>query len=117
MLEKYDNKLVKIIDTSNNTFEGSSLYNNKEYNEHEYGINEDSIQILNIIFYESNIKHVEEINTFTNPNYDNLELLIVDSDIDFVEDALEYNDIHKDRIIKCLKEQNKYKELIEKYDK
>ena len=116
-LKKYDNKLIQIIDTQNNTFEGLCQYNGKEYNEHGYGKKEDSIQILNIIFYKSTIKQIKEISTFTNPNYDKLEELIVDSDIDFIEDALEYNDIHKERIIKCLKDKNKYTELLEKYDK
>ena len=34
-------------------------FNDKEYNEHEFGRNEDSLQILNIIFYKSDIKKIK----------------------------------------------------------
>ena len=103
-LKKYDSKLVKIIDNNDDVYEGICYYYDKEYNEFEYGRNEDSLKILNIIFFESNIKSIEEIENFTNPKYDNLELLIIDSDIDFIEDALELDEIHTDRLIRCIKD-------------
>ena len=74
-LKKYDNKCVRIIDTDDNIFEGNCIFNNKEYNEHEYGRNE----------------------------YSMLEELIINSDVDFIEDALEMcNEVEKDRLILCL---------------
>lgn len=116
-LSKFDNKLVKIVDIEDNNFEGYCEFNDKEYNYHEYGRDEDSLQILNIMFYESYIKQVEEIKEFSD-KYGNLEELICDSDLDFAIDALDYdNKIHNDRIKLYLKDNiDKFedKELINK---
>ena len=116
-LSEFDNKLVQIIDIEDTSFEGYAVFNNKEYNYHEYGRNEDSIQILNIMFYESYIKSIKEIKEFSN-KYGNLEELICDSDLDFAVDALEYdNKIHNERIKLYLKDNaNKFedKELVNK---
>ena len=116
-LSKFDNKLVKIIDTEDTIFEGYAVFNDKEYNYHEYGRNEDSLQILNIMFYESYIKSVEEIKEFSD-KYGNLEELICDNDLDFAIDALDYdNKIHNERIKLYLKDnidKFKDKELINK---
>lgn len=102
-LKKYDNKCVRIIDTDDNIFEGNCIFNNKEYNEHEYGRNEDSLQILNIIFYESYIKDIEILKELKNNEYSMLEELIINSDVDFIEDALEMcNEVEKDRLMLCL---------------
>ena len=111
-LKKYDNKCIRIIDTDNNIFEGICVFNDKEYNEHEYGRNEESLQILNILFYESYIKDIEVLKELKNNEYGMLEELIVNSDIDFIEDALEMCDeIEKDRLMLCIKEnKEKFKE-------
>ena len=104
-LKEYDNKCVRITDIDDSTFEGICSFNNKEFNECEYGRNEDSLDILNIKFYKPFIKEVEVIKDFNNKEYGNLEELIIDSGIDFIEDALEYeNDIHKDRLKLCIKD-------------
>ena len=104
-IKKYDNKCVKIIDTSNKIYEGICSYNSSEYNNHEYGKNEESIKILNIIFYKSDIKKIEINNNFSSNRYGNLELLIIDSGMDFIEDAIDYGEkIHNDRLILCIKD-------------
>ena len=106
-LKKYDNKYIRIIDTDDTEFEGLCSYNNKEFNDVEYGRNEDSLQILNIMFYKSFIKTIEVIDNFSNKEYGNLEKLVIESGIDFIEDALESEDqIHVDRLILCIN--NKY---------
>ena len=79
-LKQYDNKCVKITDIDDNVFEGNSTFNDKEYNEHEYGRNEDSLQILNILFYESYIKDIEVLKELKNDEYSMLEELIVNSE-------------------------------------
>ena len=121
-LKKYDNKCVRIIDLDNKVFEGNCYYNDKEYNNHEYGRNEDSLQILNIMFYESDIKDIKEIKTFSNKEYGSLEELIIeDSDLDFIEDALDCDDqIHRDRLILCIKDNidkfdDRINKIIKKY--
>jgi len=114
-LKKYDNKYIRIIDTDDTEFEGLCSYNNKEFNDVEYGRNEDSLQILNIMFYKSFIKTIELIDNFSNKEYGNLEKLIIESGIDFIEDALESEDqIHVDRLILCI---NNNKDKIKDIDK
>ena len=104
-LKEYDNKCVRITDIDDSPFEGICSFNNKEFNECEYGRNEDSLDILNIKFYKPFIKEVEVIKDFNNKEYGNLEELIIDSGIDFIQDALEYeDDIHKDRLKLCIKD-------------
>ena len=116
-LSKFNNKLVRIVDIEDTVFEGYSVFNDKEYNYHEYGRKEDSLQILNIMFYESYIKSVEEIKKFSD-KYGNLEELICDNDLDFALDALDYeNEIHNERIKLYLKDNiDKFedKELVNK---
>ena len=123
-LKKYDNKLVKIIDDTGTAFEGLCYFYDKEYNEHEYGRNEKSLKILNVIFFESTIKDVTIIDTFDDSKYGNLELLIIGSDTDFIQDALEYeNEIHNDRLVRCINDniekldKEKILEIIKKYYK
>ena len=107
-LKKYDNKCVRIIDTDDNIFEGNCIFNSKEYNEHEYGMNEDSLQILNISFYKSYIKSIEILKELRKDEYTMLEDLIVDSDKDFLDDALDMcNEIEKERLMLCIKDKNK----------
>ena len=107
-LKKYDNKCVRIIDTDDNVFEGNCIFNSKEYNEHEYGMNEDSLQILNISFYKSYIKSIEILKELRKDEYTMLEELIVDSDKDFLDDALDMcNEIEKERLMLCIKDKNK----------
>ena len=102
-LKKYDNKCVRIIDTDDNIFEGNCIFNSREYNEHEYGMNEDSLQILNISFYKSYIKSIEILKELRKDEYTMLEELIVDSDKDFLDDALDMcNEIEKERLMLCI---------------
>lgn len=102
-LKKYDNKCVRIIDTDDNIFEGNCIFNSREYNEHEYGMNEDSLQILNISFYKSYIKSIEIIKELRKDEYTMLEELIVNSDKDFLDDALDMcNEIEKERLMLCI---------------
>lgn len=107
-IKKFDNKKVKIIDNINDEYEGICKFNNIEYNFHEFGIDEESLQILNIIFYKSNIKKVKEIKNYSN-NYSKLEE-IISEDKDLLEDVLEDDEIDEEqklRIISYLKEKNK----------
>ena len=104
-LIKYDNKLVRIIDIDNNRYEGICSYNNKEFNECEYGTNEESLDITCIKFYKSNIKRVEIINEFSN-EYGSLEELIIES-TDLIEEVLESEeDEHIYRLLKCIEDKN-----------
>lgn len=66
-------------------------------------MNEDSLQILNISFYKSYIKSIEIIKGLKKDEYTMLEELIVDSDKDFLDDALDMcNEIEKERLMLCI---------------
>ena len=100
-LVKYDDKLVRITDTDNNQYEGICYYNNEEFNECEYGTNEESLDITCIKFYKSNIKKVEIIDKFSK-DYDNLEELIV-KDYDLIDEVFESEeDEHIYRLLLCI---------------
>ena len=117
-LKKYDNKLLKIIDTNNKVFEGYSLFNSKEYNFHEYGVNEDSIQILDYIFYKSNIKKVDIIKEKEfNKSYSQIELTALEEGLDSVNELLDSDNIN--RMINCINDNydnldNNYKKKLDK---
>ena len=102
-LSKYDKKLVRITDKFNDIYEGICYYNSFEYNEHEYGVNEDSLEILQFSFYESIIKKVEEIDSIDKYGY--IEKLIIEDDIDFIEDVL-YSEEEENiyRLLLCIEE-------------
>ena len=112
-LSKYDKKLVRITDKFNDIYEGICYYNSSDYNEHEYGVNEDSLEILQFSFYESIIKKVEEIDSIDKYGY--IEKLIIEDDIDFIEDVL-YSEEEENiyRLLLCIEDnQDKIKEIDE----
>ena len=139
-LNKFDNKLVRLVTIDNEIFEGYCVYNSSDYNEHEYGRDEPSIQIENFLFYEDDIEEIKIIKEYSSP-YSDLEKLTVEDGIDFIEDVLESEEIThvirlldyltnkinkldcKEEVIKILKQltkndnkeiQERAKQLIEK---
>ena len=105
-LIKYDNRLIRITDICNNQYEGICSYNNEEYNECEYGVNEESLDIICIKFYKSDIKNVEIINEYSK-EYGKLEELIVDSGNDLIDEVFESDeDEHIYRLLKYLLDKN-----------
>ena len=57
MLKKYDNKKVRILCIDGNTYEGLCEYNSRDYDYHEFGRDEESLQLMVYLFlatdYES----------------------------------------------------------------
>lgn len=126
-LKKYDDKLVRITDKFNDVFEGICMYNDKDYTEHEFGKNEESLQLPSMLFYKSIIKKVEELDKFSGP-YGKLEELVVEDGIDMIEEVCYCEeDEHIYRLLLCLednlnsidyqKELIKYLKEIVKYNK
>lgn len=109
-LKKYDEKCIKIIDIFGYEYEGNAIYNNQEYTYHEFGRDEDSLQILNYLFFKETIKKIIVLeNGFTN-DYGYLEKEIVKYGIDEIENAIDYEDNdHICRIIRCIKDMRKSK--------
>ena len=108
-LNKYDNKCVKILDYWNHEYEGNCSFNCREYDEHEFGRDEESLQILSYLFYKSNIKKITILENGFVDDYGLLEKEIVNEGIDDIIDAIEYEDNeHICRIIRCIKDSNVY---------
>jgi hypothetical protein len=105
-LTKYDDKLVRITDKDNNQYEGICYYNNKDFNDCEYGRNEESLDITCIKFYKSFIKKVEIINSFSN-EYGKLEELIAEDGDDLIDEVFNSEeDEHIYRLLKYIVDKN-----------
>ena len=101
-LNKYDNKRVRIIDNFNDIFEGICTHNSREYNFHEFGVDEESLQLLNVIFYKSNIKKVKEIKEYGG-KYSKLEEIIAEDKEEILNDD-EIDEEYKIRLRNYLKD-------------
>ncbi len=106
-ISKFDGKTVRITDKWGDVFEGIAQYNSIDYCEHEFGVSEDSLQILNTIFYNKTIKSVESLEDhtgpygkFTTPYGKVEEMMVEDGDI---IDLFEYEeDEHTIRMLRLL---------------
>ena len=110
-LKKFDGKCVRIIDLSKDAFDGICHHNSAEYDEHEYGRSEESLQIENFLFYERDIKEIQSLEENSGPYgkfldpYGKLEILTVEDGIDSIEDVLfSEEDEHVIRLLNCLEE-------------
>ena len=102
-LKLYDNKLVKLND-GDRVYEGICSYYCEEYNYHEYGVEEESLQLGSIIFYKSSIKKIELIDNYTS-KYGSLEELTIESGIDLIDEVFESeNNDHIYRLLLCIKD-------------
>ena len=110
-LKKFDGKCVRIIDSSGDAFDGICYHNSEEYDEHEYGRCEESLQIENFVFFDRDIKEIQilEDNSgsygkFLDP-YGKLEIMTVEDGIDSIEEVLfSEEDEHVIRLLNCLEE-------------
>lgn len=104
-LRCYDNKLVCI----NDVYEGYATYNSKDYNFHEYGRNEDGLEIFNFLFFRSDIKSIKPLKDFSKP-YSKIEELIAE-DQESIEEAFDSEEeVYINRLIAYLKDNNMYHE-------
>ncbi len=110
-LKKYDGLCVRIIDSNGDAFDGICCHNSDEYDEHEYGRCEESLQIENYLFYERDIKEIQSLEENSGPHgrfldpYGKLEIMTVEDGIDSIEDVLfSEEDEHVIRLLNCLEE-------------
>ena len=52
----YDNRFIRLVDGLGDIYEGVAHYDSRDYNLHEYGKDEESIQMSHTIFLKSFIK-------------------------------------------------------------
>lgn len=101
-IKKYDGKIIKLETIYGNVFEGIGYFYSDEYNNHEFGVNEDSIQMSHFVIYKSQIKSIKIIKEFSN-NYGELEEKIIESDLDIVEEVFDSDDdISIYRLLLCI---------------
>ena len=145
-LKKYDNKCVRIKCIDGKIYEGICYYDFPDYCFHEYGKDEEAVEILHFLFYKSDIEKIESLEKvngvygrFSEP-FGEIEKETV-NDIDLLEQAFECEEnehIYRlllcletkklnDKIIKLLKKLikdnsdqkiiNKTHDIIKKYEK
>ncbi|MBO4351803.1 MAG: hypothetical protein J6A01_12790 [Proteobacteria bacterium] len=108
-LNQFDGKCVRITDIHGDVFDGICSYNNADYDEHEFGIFEESLQIVYVIFYRSDIQSVESLEDHTGPYgkfldpYGKLEEMAAQDGIESITEMLfcEEN-VHVIRMLNCL---------------
>ena len=109
-LSGYDGQCVRILDRFGDEFDGVCTYNGAEYDEHEFGRAEESLQIESFLFYKSDFKSVRvledeggEYGRFRDP-YGKLEELTVADGTDAILDALDSDEPeHVQRLLRCLR--------------
>ena len=125
VLSKFDGQCVRIVDGYGDVFEGICTYNNAEYNAHEFGRNEEGLEMPNMLFFKSDICEVTRLEDhhgpygkFSSP-YGKLEEMTVEDGIDMIEEVLLSEEPeHIYRLLLCLEDHLKSQDdhLIEEHE-
>ncbi len=92
-LSKFDGQCVQIEDNSGDLFEGYCSYNSAEYNEHEFGNDEEGLELPGILFFKSDIRKVTSLEDHQGPygkftsSYGKLEEMIVEDGVDMIDEV------------------------------
>lgn len=110
-LSKFDNQCIRLEDIFGDVYEGICSHYNREYNMHEYGKDEESLQMSHIIFFKSLIKTVTSLENVSGPygnfssKYGKLEEDVIEPDLDLVEEVFDSEeDISIIRLLYCLED-------------
>ena len=108
-LNKYDGKCVRITDRRGDVFEGVAEHDSADYCFHEYGRDEDGIELGCFLFYRSDIKKIEVLQDRGGPwgcfsaPYGLLEEMICDDGPDLIDEIFsDEDDVHTERLLRCL---------------
>ena len=106
-LKRYDNKCIRLVDGLGDIYEGVARHDSRDYNFHEYGKDEESIQMSHTIFFKSFIKKIDIIDSFSD-KYGLLEESLLESGMDMVDEVLtSEDDISINRLLLCLEDKIK----------
>ena len=110
-LADFDGKCVRIKDVRGDHFDGVCAFNSAEYCEHEFGVREAALEIMDTLFFAGSIESVEELTDdggeygcFRDP-YGILERLAVDEGAGAVYDLLDFDGApaeHKARLLRAV---------------
>ena len=111
-LSRYDNKCVRIDCIDGKIYEGICEYDSRDYCYHEFGRDEEALEILHFLFYKCDIKKIKILKEFSEP-YGEIEKETC-QDMNLLEQALdsEEEDIHVYRILLCLEESKITSDII-----
>ena len=108
-LKQYDGQCVRIDCVDGNVYDGICSYNNKEYNEQEYGRSEECLVMVNFLFFNSDIIAIESLENHTGPYgkfhdpFGKLEEMNVQDGLNSILDFLDCEDPeHILRMLRCL---------------
>lgn len=108
-LKKYDGKCVSIEDSEGNVFEGICYYNGREYNDHEFGRDEECLQMVNFLFFKSDIRKIKSLENHRGPHgrfssaFGLIEEMNVKDGINSIDEELySEEDEHVIRMLACL---------------
>lgn len=110
-LRSFDNKCVRITTVDGEVFEGVVSYLGREYVYHEYGKDEEALNLTPILFGKSEIALIESLEEVEGPfghyseKYGLLERKCLHWGSDMIEEILECeDDIQILRMLECLKD-------------
>ena len=110
-LSKFDGQCIQIEDNSGDLFEGYCSYNSAEYNEHEFGNDEEGLELPGMLFFKSDIRKVTSLEDHQGPygkftsSYGKLEEMIVEDGVDMIDEVLYSEDPeHINRLLLCMED-------------
>ena len=108
-LKQYDGQCVRIDCVDGNVYDGICSYNDKEYDEQEYGRPEECLVMVNFLFFNSDIIAIESLENHTGPYgkfldpFGKLEEMNVQDGLNSILDFLDCEDPeHILRMLRCL---------------
>ena len=108
-IRQFDGKCVRIVDRWGSVFDGICMFNSVDYDEHEFGRREESLQIENYIFYKRQIKQVTVLEANSGPYspfldaYGELEEDALKDGMVLTEDILlSEENVHSLRMMNCI---------------
>lgn len=108
-LDKYDGKLLRLTTVDGEVFEGIGVYFCRSYCEHEYGRQEDCLQIVNWLFFPCDISSIEDLEEKSGPYggfsapWGLIEEQNVREGVDTIQDVLESEEpVNVRRMLACL---------------
>ena len=110
-LKSFDNKCVRILTASGEVYEGIVSYCGREYVLHEYGCNQEALQLTPMLFYKDDIVSVISLEDVDGPfghyseKYGLLEKKCLEWGSDMIEEVLESEDDTQIlRMLACMKD-------------
>ena len=110
-LKKLDGKCVRIVTVWGEVFEGVASYDDREYALHEYGHDQEALQLVPIVFYKDDILSVISLEDVNGPfghyseKYGLLEKKCLEWGTDMIEEVFDSEDESQIlRLLVCMKD-------------